>query len=69
MSRHLIIILLAIVSIFLGTNGFTQEKEEPGPARRHSGRNGGRSANQRLYGGKNHRLQGDELKRGDVGKD
>jgi sporulation protein YlmC with PRC-barrel domain len=30
MRRHLTIVLLAIVSIFLGTNGFTQEKKEPG---------------------------------------
>ncbi len=30
MRRHLIIILLAIVGLFLGTNGFTQEKKGPG---------------------------------------
>jgi sporulation protein YlmC with PRC-barrel domain len=30
MRRHLIIILLAVVGLFLGTNGFTQEKKEPG---------------------------------------
>jgi sporulation protein YlmC with PRC-barrel domain len=30
MKRHLIIILLAIVGLFLGTNGFTQEKKGPG---------------------------------------
>ena len=30
MRRHLIIILLAIVGLFLGTNGFTQDKKEPG---------------------------------------
>ena len=30
MRRHPIIILLAIVGLFLGTNGFTQEKKEPG---------------------------------------
>jgi sporulation protein YlmC with PRC-barrel domain len=30
MRRHLIIILLAIVGLFLGTNGFTQEKKESG---------------------------------------
>ena len=30
MRRHLIIVLLAIVGLFLGTNGFTQEKKEPG---------------------------------------
>ncbi|MGA2228165.1 MAG: PRC-barrel domain-containing protein, partial [Syntrophobacteraceae bacterium] len=29
MRRNLIIILLAIISLFLGTNGFTQEKKEP----------------------------------------
>ena len=29
MRRHLIIILLAIVALFLGTNGFTQEKKWP----------------------------------------
>ena len=27
MRRHLIIILLAMVGLFLGTNGFTQEKK------------------------------------------
>ena len=30
MRRHLIIILLAIVGLFLGTNGFSQEKKGPG---------------------------------------
>jgi sporulation protein YlmC with PRC-barrel domain len=30
MRRHLIIILLAIVGLFLGMNGFTQEKKGPG---------------------------------------
>jgi hypothetical protein len=30
MRRHLIIILLAIVALFLGTNGFTQEKKGTG---------------------------------------
>ena len=30
MRRHLIIILLALVGLFLGTNGFTQEKKGPG---------------------------------------
>jgi len=30
MRRNLIIILLAMVGLFLGTNGFTQEKKEPG---------------------------------------
>ena len=30
MKRHLIIILLAMVGLFLGTNGFTQEKKGPG---------------------------------------
>jgi sporulation protein YlmC with PRC-barrel domain len=30
MRRHLIIILLAIVGLFLGTHGFTQEKKGPG---------------------------------------
>jgi sporulation protein YlmC with PRC-barrel domain len=30
MKRHLIITLLAIVGLFLGTNGFTQEKKGPG---------------------------------------
>ena len=30
MRRHLIIILLTIVGLFLRTNGFTQEKKEPG---------------------------------------
>ena len=30
MRRHLIIILLAMVVLFIGTNGFTQEKKEPG---------------------------------------
>lgn len=30
MRKHLIIVLLAIVSLFLGTNGFTQEKKMPG---------------------------------------
>jgi sporulation protein YlmC with PRC-barrel domain len=30
MRRHLIIILLAIVGLFLGTNGFPQEKKGPG---------------------------------------
>ena len=30
MRRHLIIVLLAIVGLFLGTNGFTQEKKGPG---------------------------------------
>ena len=30
MRRHLLIILLAIVGLFLGTNGFTQEKKGPG---------------------------------------
>ncbi len=30
MKRHLIIILLATVGLFLGTNGFTQEKKGPG---------------------------------------
>ena len=30
MKRHLIIILLAIVGLFLGTTGFTQEKKGPG---------------------------------------
>jgi sporulation protein YlmC with PRC-barrel domain len=30
MKRHLVIILLAIVGLFLGTNGFTQEKKGPG---------------------------------------
>jgi len=30
MRRHLIIILLAMVGLFLGTNGFTQEKKGPG---------------------------------------
>ena len=41
MKKHLIIILLAIVGLFLGTNGFTQEKKGPeiGVA------NGRRSAN------------------------
>ena len=29
MRRHLIVILLAMVSLFLGTNGFTQEKKGP----------------------------------------
>jgi len=29
MRRHLIIILLALVGLFLGTNGFAQEKKEP----------------------------------------
>ena len=29
MRRHLIIILLAMVGLFLGTNGFTQEKKAP----------------------------------------
>ena len=29
MKRHLIIILLAMVGLFLGTNGFTQEKKGP----------------------------------------
>ena len=35
MKRHLIIILLAMVGLFLGTNGFTQEKKGRG---RYSGR-------------------------------
>ncbi len=30
MRRHLIIILLTVVGLFLGTNGFTQEKKGPG---------------------------------------
>jgi sporulation protein YlmC with PRC-barrel domain len=30
MRRHLIIILLVMVGLFLGTNGFTQEKKGPG---------------------------------------
>jgi len=30
MRRHLIIILLTMVGLFLGTNGFTQEKKGPG---------------------------------------
>ncbi len=30
MKRHLIIVLLAIVCLFLGTTGFTQEKKGPG---------------------------------------
>ena len=30
MRRHLIIVLLAMVGLFLGTNGFTQEKKGPG---------------------------------------
>jgi len=30
MKKHLIIILLAMVGLFLGTNGFTQEKKGPG---------------------------------------
>ncbi|MBN2034988.1 MAG: PRC-barrel domain-containing protein [Deltaproteobacteria bacterium] len=30
MRRHLVIVLLAIVGLFLGTNGFTQEKKVPG---------------------------------------
>jgi sporulation protein YlmC with PRC-barrel domain len=30
MRRHLIIILLAVVGLFLGTTGFTQEKKGPG---------------------------------------
>jgi len=30
MRRHLMIVLLALVGIFLGTNGFTQETKEPG---------------------------------------
>ena len=30
MRKHLIIILLAMVGLFLGTNGFTQEKKGPG---------------------------------------
>ncbi|MGA9260935.1 MAG: PRC-barrel domain-containing protein, partial [Desulfobacterales bacterium] len=30
MRRHLVIILLAIVGLFLGTNGFTQDKKEAG---------------------------------------
>jgi sporulation protein YlmC with PRC-barrel domain len=30
MRRHLIIVLLAVVGLFLGTNGFTQEKKGPG---------------------------------------
>lgn len=30
MRRHLIIILLAIVGLFFGTNGFTQDRKEPG---------------------------------------
>ncbi len=29
MKRHLIIILLAVVGLFLGTTGFTQEKKGP----------------------------------------
>jgi len=30
MKKHLIIILLAMVGLFLGTNGFAQEKKDPG---------------------------------------
>ncbi len=30
MRKHLIIVLLAMVGLFLGTNGFTQEKKVPG---------------------------------------
>jgi hypothetical protein len=30
MRRHLIIILLAMVGLFLGTTGFTEEKKGPG---------------------------------------
>ena len=30
MKKHLIIVLLAMVGLFLGTNGFTQEKKGPG---------------------------------------
>ena len=30
MRRHLIIILLTVVGLFLGTNGLTQEKKGPG---------------------------------------
>ena len=31
MRKHLIIVLLAMVGLFLGTNGFTQEKKVPDP--------------------------------------
>ena len=33
MKKHLIIILLAMVGLFLGTNSFTQEKKDPGESK------------------------------------
>jgi sporulation protein YlmC with PRC-barrel domain len=65
MKRHLAIALLAVVGLFLGSNGFTQEKKEPGAGDIAGKTAGGQSINaftvEKIIGSKVINMKGETL--------